>query len=64
MKGLAELTTSQILTYTHALRRHRGQKIHTNTYRQVRRRLDEIGAIRVRRVPPYGAWLWRLPDAK
>jgi hypothetical protein len=27
-----------------------------------RRALESIGAVRVGRVPPYGAWLWRLPD--
>jgi hypothetical protein len=29
----------------------------------VRRAMLSIGAVKVARVPPYGAWLWRLPDA-
>jgi hypothetical protein len=64
MTGKTELSTSQILKYTHALPRHRRQKLDTSAYRQVHRRLTEIGAVKVRRVPPYGAWLWRLREGK
>jgi hypothetical protein len=60
MRGRGELTTSQILEYTHALRRHRRQKVHTNTYRQVRGRLAVI-ADRVGRSTSRGRpWIWRL----
>jgi hypothetical protein len=37
----------------------RGQKLRPDHYRRIRRVLAAI-AEPVRRVPPHGAWLWRL----
>src|SRR5262245_54972050 len=31
--------------------------------RSTRRALEQIGAVRVERVPPHGAWLWRLRNS-
>ena len=63
MLGASELTTSEILSFSHALRLHQGRKIDTNTYRQVHRRLSEMGAVRIGRAATIGRpWRWRFKD--
>jgi hypothetical protein len=59
----SEMSTSEVLRYTHALCMHQGRKIHTNTYRQVRRRLDEIADRIGRSSSPGRPWIWRLRKA-
>jgi hypothetical protein len=59
----SEMSTSEVLRYTHALWLHQGRKIHTNTYRQVRRRLDEIADRIGRSSSPGRPWIWRLRKA-
>jgi hypothetical protein len=60
MMGRSEMSTTEGLRYTHVLWPHQGRKIHTNTYRRVRSRLDEI-ADRIGRSRSRGRpWIWRL----
>ena len=63
MLGETELlTTSEILSFSHGLRLHQQRKIDTNTYRQVHRRLSEMGAVRTGRAATIGRpWRWTLP---
>jgi hypothetical protein len=51
-------STSEIAEWTHARARAYGELSDNHTL-SARRALDRI-ADRVKRVPPYGAWLWRL----
>jgi hypothetical protein len=53
-----DASTSEVAEWTHARARVYGERSDNHT-RAARRALDRI-ADRVRRVPPYGAWLWRL----
>jgi hypothetical protein len=55
-------TTSEVAEWTHARARAYGE-LSDNHTRAARRVLPRI-ADRVRRVPPYGAWLWRLKDTE
>jgi hypothetical protein len=55
-----EVTTSEVAGWTHVRARVYGERSDNHT-RAARRVLGRI-ADRVRRVPPYGAWLWRLKD--
>jgi hypothetical protein len=50
-------TTSEVAEWTHARARAYGE-LSDNHTRAARRVLPRI-ADRLRRVPPYGAWLWR-----
>ena len=52
------ITTSIAVEWAYALRRYQGQPIKSQHLVYVRRALDRV-ADRLRRVPPYGAWLWR-----
>jgi hypothetical protein len=45
--------------WAYALRCYQGKPIKSQHLVYVRRGLDRV-ADRVRKVPPYGAWLWRL----
>jgi hypothetical protein len=47
--------------WAYALRRYQGKPIKSQHLVYVRRALDRV-ADRLRRVPPYGAWLWKLRD--
>jgi hypothetical protein len=60
MVGRSELTTSEVLKYTHALRLHQGRKIDTKTYRQVHRRLAVIADPAGRSSSIGRPWIWRL----
>jgi hypothetical protein len=55
-----EATTSEVAEWTHVRARAYGE-LSDNHTRAARRALERI-ADRVRRVPPYGAWLWKLRD--
>jgi hypothetical protein len=52
---------TEIYDYTHARRRMGRRTLPWGVYDQTRRTLAKV-AERVGRVPPYGAWLWRLRD--
>ena len=60
MLGSSELSTSEILPYTHALRLHQGRRIDTNTYRQVHRRLSAIADRQGRAISRGRPIIWRL----
>ncbi len=53
------ITTSTAAEWAYALRCYQGKPIKSQHLVYVRRGLDRV-ADRLRRVPPYGAWLWRL----
>jgi hypothetical protein len=55
------ITTSIAVEWAYALRRYQGKPIKSQHLVYVRRALDRV-ADRLRRVPPYGAWLWKLRD--
>jgi hypothetical protein len=55
-----DASTSEIAEWTHARARAYGE-LSDNHTRAARRALSQI-ADRVKRVPPYGVWLWRLRD--
>ena len=55
-----DASTSEIAEWTHARARAYGE-LSDNHTRAARRALSRI-ADRVKRVPPYGVWLWRLRD--
>jgi hypothetical protein len=55
-----EATTSEVAEWTHVRARAYGE-LSDNHTRAARRVLSRI-ADRVKRVPPYGAWLWRARD--
>jgi hypothetical protein len=60
--GAEELSSSAIYDWTHVRRRHVRRKsmpfgIYSRTLRTLRMMCDPI-----ERVPPYGAWLWRLRE--
>jgi hypothetical protein len=60
MRGRRELSTSEILKYTHALRLHQGRKLDGGVYQLVHRRLGESGAVRIGRAKTIGRpWIWR-----
>jgi hypothetical protein len=52
-----EITTSRLRSAAYPLRR----RIPKGNYNRLRDVLDGM-AVRVRRVPPYGAWLWRVRE--
>jgi hypothetical protein len=52
------ITTSIAVEWAYALRRYQGEPIKSQHLVYVRRALDRV-ADRLRRVPPFGAWLWR-----
>src|SRR5262245_15705487 len=54
--ALGTASTSTITQWTH-------RRPTPGITRSTRRALEQIGAVRVGRVPPYGAWLWRLRDS-
>jgi len=62
MLDSSELSTSQILPFTHALRLHQGRSIDTNTYRQVHRRLSAIADRQGRSSSRGRPWIWRLRE--
>jgi hypothetical protein len=53
-------STSQVLEWTACRKRVRGERADRWDCRAARRALEQLGAERVGRVPPYGAVLWRL----
>jgi hypothetical protein len=55
-------STSEIAEWTHARARAYGELSDNHT--RAARRAAERYADKVRRVPPYGAWLWRLKDTE
>src|SRR5262249_6594727 len=62
MLGCGELSTSDIVQFTHALRLHQGRKLNGGVYQLVHRRLSEI-ADKVGRASTIGRpYRWRLKD--
>jgi hypothetical protein len=57
--GAEVLSGSEIYDWTHARRRVHGKRLPSGVYSRTRRTLATM-ADRLRRVPPYGAWLWKL----
>jgi len=57
------ITTSIAVEWAYALRRYQGKPIKSQHLVYVRRALDRV-ADRLRRVPPNGAWLWKLRDGE
>jgi hypothetical protein len=55
-------STSEVMEWTHVRARLHGPKANWHNC-AARRALDRV-ADRLRRVPPYGAWLWRLKDTE
>jgi hypothetical protein len=57
-----EATTRDVMDWRYCRKVQRGQRIEKADYRHVRRALMTV-ADPIARVPPYGAWLWRLRNS-
>jgi RNase P/RNase MRP subunit POP5 len=57
-----EATTRDAAAWAYCRKVQRGQRIEKSDYRHVRRALMTV-ADPIARVPPYGAWLWRLRNS-
>jgi hypothetical protein len=55
-------TTRDVVDWGYCRKVQRGQRIEKADYRHVRRALMTV-ADPIARVPPYGAWLWRLRNS-
>jgi hypothetical protein len=55
-------STSAVLDWTAYRKRAVGRRVPRWDCATARRALEQIGAERVRRVPPHGAWVWRLRE--
>jgi hypothetical protein len=60
MEGREVLSSDEIYDYTHARRRMQHKKL--GSYCQPLRTLRSM-CVPIRKVPPHGAWLWRLRNS-
>jgi hypothetical protein len=61
--GADVLSGSEIYDWTHARRRVERKRLPAGVYGRTRRTLRTM-CEPIKRVPPYGAWTWRLKDGQ